>query len=131
MEQMDFYQYPLANISEQPVYTREINPFYSNPEQVFGYQEAWAEYRMEPDRVSGYMRTGIDGSLSHWNYADEFSSELAISDGDWLRSNTDEIMRRSTATADENIPQFKAKFTFKIHKQLPMPTYSMSGLDIF
>lgn len=131
LEQMDFYQYPLANISEQPVYTREINPFYSNPEQVFGYQEAWAEYRMEPDRVSGYMRTGIDGSLSQWNYADSFDSSLAIADGDWLQSNTDGVMRRSTALTDQELPQFKAKFTFKIHKQLPMPTYSMSGLDIF
>ena len=42
---LDFYTPPLANISEQPVYTRTINPFSSTPDNAFGYQEAWAEYR--------------------------------------------------------------------------------------
>lgn len=135
MEQMDFYQYPLANIGEQPVYTREINPFAGN-EQVFGYQEAWAEYRMEPDRVSGLMRTGNDGSLyiSQWTYADNFNPDLLIADGQWLESNTDSVIARGTAflpNEDEaTTPQFKAKFSFKITKERPMPTYSMSGLDI-
>lgn len=129
LSMMDFYQYPLANISEQPVYTREINPFAGN-DQVFGYQEAWAEYRMEPDRVSGYIRSGIDGTLSQWSYVDDFDGGLLISDGDWLQSNTKNVIARGTALRDEQAPQFKAKFSFKITKQRPMPTYSMSGMDI-
>lgn len=133
LEQMDFYQYPLANISEQPVYTREINPFAGN-DQVFGYQEAWAEYRMEPDRVSGLVRTGVPLSLGQWTYADDFDENLLIADGEWLESNTDAVIARGTAfVGDETAeitPQFKAKFSFKITKERPMPTYSMSGLDI-
>lgn len=126
---MDFYQYPLANISEQPVFTREINPFAGNT-QVFGYQEAWAEYRVEPDRVSGLMRPGVELSLAQWTLADDFDSSLLIADGDFMESNAESVIARGTALTDEYAPQFKGKFTFKITKQRPLPTYSVSGMDI-
>lgn len=130
LSMMDFYQYPLANISEQPVYSREINPLSYNDDSVFGYQEAWAEYRYEPDRVSGHMRPGAQLSLANWSYADDYSQYLTTADGDWLKSNTEEVVRRSTAVQDEDLPQFKGQFFFHITKQRPMPTYSVAGLDI-
>lgn len=127
---LDFYTPPLANISEQPVYTREINPFAMDTDGVFGYQEAWAEYRMEQDFVTGYMRPGIKGSLALWNYADEFDSTLTIADEDWLKSNSAEVLDRTLAVTSEEAPQFKALFRFTVDKELPMPTYSVPGLDI-
>lgn len=127
---LDFYTPPLANISEQPVYTREINPFAMDTDAVFGYQEAWAEYRMEQDFVTGYMRPGIKGSLALWNYADEFDSTLEIADEDWLKSNSAEVLDRTLAVTSEQGPQFKALFRFTVDKELPMPTYSVPGLDI-
>lgn len=130
LNQLDFYLPTLANISEQPIYTREINPFASDESAVFGYQEAWAEYRYEPSRVSGYMRTGIGESLALWNYADEFNSDLTIADGNWLKSNSAEVLDRSLAVTSEVAPQFKALFTFTVTKQRPMPTYSVPGIDI-
>lgn len=131
LSMMDFYQYPLANISEQPVFTREINPFNRNGnEQVFGYQEAWAELRTEFDKVSGYIRPGIDLSLDFWSYADSFDDSLLFADGEFMQSNTQEIIARGTSSSEQYAPQFKCKFTFKITKQRPLPTYSMSGLDI-
>lgn len=131
MSMLDFYSYPLANISEQPVYTREINPFYSGDKGVFGYQEAWAEYRYEPDTVSGYMRPGIDLSLSMWNYADPFALDLNVCSGSFLKSNTAEVVTRSTAVQDRNLPQFKLQCMFSIKKERPMPVYSVPGADIF
>lgn len=128
---LDFYQPPLANISEQPVYTREINPFNSNSSQVFGYQEPWAEYRYDPDYVSGYMRPGVSGSLALWNYADDFNSSLSIASGTWLRSNSQEVLDRSLAVTSSVAPQLKGQFRFHIFKNRPMPTYSVPGLDIF
>lgn len=134
LNMLDFYQYPLANISEQPVYTREINPFYNDGDSVFGYQEAWAEYRMEPNRVTGHMRPMLPAdnadSLSFWNYADPVDTSLQIADGEWLKSNSAEVLARSTAITDTFAPQFKAKFWFNITKQRPLPTYSVAGLDI-
>lgn len=130
LNMLDFYTYPLANITEQPVYTREINPF-GSPDGVFGYQEAWAEYRMEPDRVTGHMRSGLGAqSLDFWNYADDFDATLEIADADFLRSNSAEVLSRTTALSETNAPQFKAQMFFTVTKQRPMPTYSVAGLDI-
>lgn len=129
---LDFYYPQLANLSEQPVFTRTINPFVSGNalESVFCYQEAWAEYRYTPDRCHSLMRSGVNGSLNVWNYADDFEENLITMDGDWLLSNTAEVVARSTATAEGEQPQFKGQFVFKITKELPMPVYSVPGMDI-
>ena len=57
LSMLDFYTPQLANISEQPVRTRCINPFsQSFTDSVFGYNEAWSEYRYMVDTVTGQMR---------------------------------------------------------------------------
>ncbi|WGL30987.1 major capsid protein [Dipodfec virus UOA04_Rod_618] len=129
---LDYYYPQLANISEQPVFTREINPFASAPNDVFGYQEAWSEYRYEPDIATGLMRSASEGaeSLNVWNYADDFDPTLQIATGDWLKSNSEEILNRTLALTSDNVPQFKAQFVFHVDKTLPMPTYSVPGMDI-
>lgn len=133
MTMLDWYQPQLANISEQPVYSREINPFLPASQAnaaVFGYQEAWAEYRFDPDRVSGLMRPGISDSLAVWNYADDFNSALVSASGEWLKSNSKQVLDRTLAVTSEVSHQFKGQFRFKIRKELPMPVYSVPGLDI-
>lgn len=138
MSMLDFYQPPLANISEQPVYTRQINPFASNAtDGVWGYQEAWSEYRYEPSRCSGYMRNrGAVGTsaddLSVWNYADTmYPSTQVIANGEWLKSNTADVVARSTALSEREAPQFKLLINFHITKERPLPCYSVPGADIF
>ena len=128
--QLDFYLPQLANLSEQPVYTREINPFVTATDAVFGYNEAWSEYRFEPDRVSGLMRPGVTDSLSVWNYADDFNSALTVATGDFMKSNSKEVLDRTLAVTSAVAPQLKASFCFHVTKQRPMPTYSVPGLDI-
>lgn len=134
---LDFYFSQLANISEQPVYTREINCFVENKvlpgkyePKIFGYQEPWADYRYNPDRVAGYMRPGVNGSLDVWNYADVFDESLAIADGTWIQSNSQEVLDRTLAVTSSNAPQFKGQFKFTLEDELPMPVYSVPGLDI-
>lgn len=131
LSMLDYYNPLLANVSEMPVWLREINPFHvSANTQPFNYQEAWAEYRYEPDRCSAYMRSGISGTLDAWNYADEVSQNLTISTGEWLKSNSEEVLNRSLAVTSDIAPQFKAQFVFRVDKQRAMPTYSVPGLDI-
>lgn len=132
LNMLDFYFPNLANISEQPVFAREVNPFCPNPNNAFGYQEAWYEYRFEPDMVSGYSRPQPSGveSFALWNYADDFNSSLQISSGDWLRSNSEEVLNRTLAVTSSVAPQFKAQFKFRVDKTPPMPTYSDPGMDI-
>lgn len=131
MTMLDYYQPQLNNISEQPVYTREINPFYrKSSHSVFGYQEAWAEYRFDPDYVTGLMRPGVQGSLAVWNYADDYNSLLVSASGEWLKSNSKSVLDRTLAVTSDVSHQFKGQFKFSISKELPMSTYSVTGMDI-
>lgn len=129
---LDFYMAPLANISEQPVATHEINGVIdSSEDSVFGYQEAWAEYRYEPDMASGLFREGVEGALTTWIMPDKLSEDLQVATGAWLYSNAQEVIDPTLAVSSSQQPQFFAEFAFRADKRLPMPVYSVPGLDIF
>lgn len=127
---MDFYLPQFANIGEQPLRKALLNPFTADcMEKAIGYQEAWAEYRYEPDRVHGLFRSGIPESLDSWTLVDEFDPDFDYVDGNWLKSNAEEVINRTVATSSALAPQFKGLFKWRVEKQLPMPTYSIPGLD--
>lgn len=127
----DVYTPPLANLGEQPVYNHEI--FFSDSaaenDEIFGYQEAWAEYRYLPNRVSAAMRSGYTGgSLDIWHYADDYDSTPALSD-EWIQA-TDANINRTLAVSSELEDQFIADFEFDYEFTRPMPLYSIpAGLS--
>nr|WNN13326.1 MAG: major capsid protein [Microviridae sp.] len=130
----DFYWPELANIGEQPVYNREIYAQGSNKinndtgkpydDEVFGYQEAYADYRYKPSQVCGVFRSTAPQPLDSWHYGDYYTSMPYLSH-DWL-SETDANIYRTLAVHDE--PQFLADFYFKWTVVRPMPLYSIPGL---
>ena len=84
---LDFYLPQLANISEQPIYSDTLNPFQEgNNAKVFGYQEAWWDYRFEPDTTAGLFRSSVDGSLVGWSYVDDYNSSLTMVTSEWPSS---------------------------------------------
>lgn len=123
----DFYWPVFANIGEQPVYTSEIFVDSTvNPDDVFGYQEAWADYRYKPNRVSGEMRPGIDNSLATWHLADYYITKPSLS-ADWIKedvNNVDRVLSVSHSVAN----QVFADFYVKNIATRPMPMYSIPGL---
>lgn len=126
---LDFYYPQFANIGEQEVKVKEVycdsgNPSSAN-EEVFGYQEAWSEYRMKPNRVSGLFRSNAVGTLDSWHYADNYDKRPYLSD-EWLKEGKAEI-QRTLAVQDE--PQFIADFLIKNTTTRPMPLYSVPGLE--
>ena len=126
---LDYYYPQFANIGEQAIKTKEIycdsgNPSSAN-EEVFGYQEAWSEYRMKPNRVSGLFRSNAVGTLDSWHYADKYSERPYLSD-EWMKEGKAEI-QRTLAVQDE--PQFIADFLIKNETTRPMPLYSVPGLE--
>lgn len=61
----DFYDPVFANIGEQPILKKEIFAQGTREdEEVFGYNEAWADYRYKPNRVSGLFRPEIKENLA-------------------------------------------------------------------
>lgn len=127
---LDFYLPQLANISEQPIRLATLNPFIEDDEnKVMAYQEAWWEYRYEPDRVSGEFRTGLQNGLDIWTYADPYDRGFTVVNGEWLKSNSQEVLDRTLAVTSAVANQFIGMFAFEVDKQRPMPTYSVPGLD--
>ena len=127
----DFYWPELANISEQPVYTDEILTD-SRPEmsgEVFGYQEAWADYRYRPSRVTGAFRSDYQQSLDCWHYADHFYSPSGsfVADRDFMIETPVNIDRTIAVQSSEE-DQFLANFYFKATWTRPMPMFSVPGL---
>ncbi len=127
----DFYWPTLANIGEQAVLKKELfvtgNP--SNDDLAFGYQEAWADYRYKPNRLSGEF--SIDGASTvysslgqAWTYMDVYKSVPTLSDS-WIRES-DRNVAQTLAVQDK--PQFIADFYFKVGTVRPMPVYSVPGL---
>lgn len=125
-DRLDFYDPVFANIGEQPVLTQEIFCNISNPSTVFGYQEAWADYRYRPDRTSGYMRSGFSGSLDIWHFGDFYSSAPVLSDT-WIKA-TPQFVDRTLSVPSTTTPNFICEFYVKNMATRVMPTYSVPGL---
>lgn len=128
-ERFDFYYPALAHISEQPVLNKEI--FVSNSdedEEVFGYQEAWAEYRYKPNAVTGLMRSGVPKSLALYNYADSYDSTPRLS-SDWITDNSKENVDRTLAvSSDTSDFQILLNIAFDLKCSREMPLNSVPGL---
>lgn len=131
----DYYFPVFAHLGEQAIKNKEIflqsdtvtgTTGIPENDEVFGYQEAWAEYRYKPSRVSGEMRSNYSASLDAWHLADDYSKLPALSDG-WLRedlANVDRVLAVKSSVSN----QLFADFYFKEKVTRPMPLYSVPGL---
>lgn len=123
----DFYWPVFANIGEQAVLNKEIYAQgNSEDDEVFGYQEAWADYRYKPSRCSGYMRSTAPTSLDVWHLGDHYSKRPSLSDS-WIREDGS-IVDRVLAVSSSVNHQFFADIFVKNTSVRPMPVYSIPGL---
>lgn len=126
----DFYFPVFANIGNQPVYKKEIYASGTLNEgvddTVWGYQEAWAEYRYHPDRTSAYMRPNVSGSLASWHYADNYSQVPFLSSS-WMQEDKT-MVDRTLAVTSSAAPQLIADIYCDATFVRAMPLYSIPGL---
>jgi len=126
-KRFDFYWPSLANIGEQAILNKEIyTQGTSADDEAFGYQEAWAEYRYKPSRVSGAFRSNYAQTLDAWHYADYYTTQPYLS-STWINETAANI-DRTIAVSEEVEDQFIADFFFKNTMVRPMPLYSIPGL---
>ncbi len=126
-DRFDYYWPVFANIGEQAVKNKEIYAQgNAEDDQVFGYQEAWADYRYKPNRVTGEMRSAYAQSLDVWHLADDYSSRPSLSDS-WIREDKTNI-DRVLAVTSANSNQFFADIYVQNRATRPMPMYSVPGL---
>ena len=123
-----YYDPMLANLGEQAVLNQEI---YAQgtavDEEVFGYQEAWADYRYHTNMITGEMRSTYAQTLDAWHYADKYTALPTLS-SDWIKEGTENI-DRTIAVQSDNSRQFICNFYFDQTWTRAMPIYSLPGLD--
>lgn len=123
-----YYDPRLAALGEQPVYNREIYANGSEKDsQIFGYQEAWADYRYKPSYVTGEMRSNYQTSLDAWHYADDYSTLPTLS-AEWIQEGRENIDRTIAVTSAVS-HQFLCDFWFNETWFREMPIYSIPGIE--
>lgn len=126
-DRFDYYWPVFANIGEQAVLNKEIYAQgNTQDDEVFGYQEAWADYRYKPSRVTGEMRSSAAQSLDIWHLADDYSSRPSLSDS-WIREDSGTV-NRVLAVSEANSNQLWCDIFVKNRATRPMPLYSIPGL---
>lgn len=124
------YPHPaFMHLGEQPVYNKEI--YYANlgtdangdSNDVFGYQERYAEMRFIPSQVTGPMRSNYTGTLDSWHLALKFTITPLL-DGTFIVDEPP--IDRVIAVTTE--PQIILDVYHDIKTARPMPTYGTPGL---
>lgn len=123
----DYYFPVFANLGEQAIKNKEIYAQgTSADDEVFGYSEAWAEYRFKPSRISGELRSQYSASLDLWHLGDDYASLPQLSDA-WIREDKSNIDRTLAVTSAVS-HQFIADIFVKNSEVRIMPLYSIPGL---
>lgn len=128
----DFYWPALAHLGEQAVLNKEIyaqggSVVDSNSkvvdDNVFGYQERYAEYRYHPSLITGKLRSTASGSLDVWHLAQKFNALPTLS-SEFIEDNPP----LSRVLAVEGEPQFLLDSYIECICTRPLPLYGIPGL---
>ena len=120
----DFYWPVLAHIGEQAVLNKEIYcDGTSADDDVFGYQERYAEYRYKRSMITGQFRSNAATPLDAWHLSQEFGS-LPVLGQTFIESSPP--IDRVVAVPSE--PDLILDVFFDEVTARPMPTYSVPGL---
>lgn len=123
----DFYWPSFAHLGEQAILNKEIVATgTSADDEVFGYQERYAEYRYKPNTITGQFRSTYAQSLDVWHFAQDFGDSAPALNSDFIQDNPP--IRRALAVIDENYPEFLVDINFKYLCVSPMPAFGVPGL---
>lgn len=123
----DFYFPVFAHLGEQAILNKEIYVTgTSTDDDVFGYQERWAEYRYKPSQITGLFRSTSAGTIDAWHYSQRFTSTPVLNDE--FIVDTPPIERTTAVGSAANGQQFLMDAFFDCKMARPMPMYSVPGL---
>lgn len=123
----DYYFPAFAMLGEQAVLSKEIYLDGSvNDNDVFGYQERWAEYRYNPSQITGYFRSTTTPTIDPWHLSQRFATRPALGAG--FIADTPPVARIVAVAAEANGQQFLLDAFFDNRAARPLPMYSVPGL---
>lgn len=119
----DYYWPTLAHLGEQAVLNKEIYADGTAADNdVFGYQERYGEYRYNPSRITGKLRSTVEDSLDVWHLAQKFENRPALNQ-EFLTENPP--VKRISAVPSE--PDFILDAFFDLKCARPLPTFATPG----
>lgn len=120
----DYYWPVFAHLGEQAILNKEIYAQGNEQDdEVFGYQERYAEYRYFPSLITGQLRSTSSTPLDVWHLAEKFET-LPKLNSTFIQDATP--IERVVAVTDEPPIILDAWFNMKCVR--PMPVYSTPGL---
>lgn len=135
-DRFDYYWPEFAHLGEMGIKNSEIYAQGSSvvnsdtgvayDDEIFGYQEAWADYRYKPNRISGEMRSTYQTSLDNWHLADYYTQLPALSDS-WIREDKSILDRALAVTSSVSMQMFGDFYVRDITTRC-MPIYSIPGM---
>ena len=122
--QYDFFWPTFAHLGEQAVLNKEIFVSgTSTDDEVFGYQERYAEYKYKRSQLTGLFRSDASASLDAWHLSEDFANTPTLGDT-FIKSNTP--LDRAIAVPSE--PHFIMDAYFNLTSIRPMPVFSPPGM---
>lgn len=122
----DFYDPLFAHIGYQPIYTSEL--FASGQQlkgNIFGWQEAWSEYKHSFGIVSGECRSSATNTLDIYHFADNFSTPPVL--GQQFNDEVPKWVDRTLSVPSTSQDQFIVQFHCESFKTRVMPVYCEPG----
>lgn len=123
----EFYWPTFAHLGEQAVLNKEIYAQGTEADnQVFGYQERYAECRYHPSIITGKMRSTYAQSTDVWHFAQKFDALPALN-GEFIQDQASyQAIKRISAVQSE--PQFYLDVYLDLKCARPMPVYGVPGM---
>lgn len=122
----DFAYPSLMHLGEQAVLNKEIyaqGSLAATDDNVFGYQERYAEYRYKNSQVTGKFRSNDAATLDAWHLSPDFGA-LPVLNASFIEENPP--VDRVVAVPAEPDFIFDSFISFRAAR--PMPVYSVPGL---
>lgn len=126
----DYYFPAFSHLGEQAILNKEIycvgGAAGGQDDQVFGYQERWAEYRYNPSMITGLFKSTSAGTIDPWHAAQRFTSLPALNSS--FIQEFPPVARILAVGAAANGQQFLFDSVSINRIARPMPMYSVPGL---
>lgn len=123
-DRFDYYWPALSHLGEQAVLNKEIYlQAAAADDNVFGYQERYAEYRYKPSTVHGAFRSNAATPLDAWHLSQDFAALPTLS-ASFIVDNPP--ISRVVAVPSE--PEFIGDFYHELISARQMPVYGIPGM---
>ena len=123
-DKFDHYFPQFANLGEQEVYNKElyVKGDKITDDQIFGYQQRYAEYKYANNRVAGDFRD----NLSYWEMSRRFSDHPVLNQS-FIECDETEVSRVFAIT-DENEDKVWMNLYHSVDALRPIPYHSNPSL---